>query len=1077
MTGKLPAIRQALLRYLPPILSGLLAVVISFRRLIFEPGFVIYRDLYPGQLYYPTLWSSSGSFLAIENYKFITFTGLFLPLQVFGADIFEKAVYLGAAIIAYASFYLTAYTLLAYVKKWDAISGKRHLISGLGALTFLLNPAATNIFFDFSLFVGYAFSPLIVLLLIQILDGRTRFSLKILLVAVLWWMSAIKAHFIVFGGLLLIPPFMVWAIVFGAARRERLARNAFAIAAIVGLYLLLSSYWLLPYLQASEERFVGSYAPMTYESLAYLSYSPWYDALRLLGSFKAWPYVRYGPPQGWLMPLWVLASWVIPALVVYGAVRHRRHWITWVLILFSLGGFVLACGTAPPFSDFYQWLVFGPFTPGLFRWLFRVASKWNVFLSLGASGLLTLALAELMDRSARKIDQTRSSPKLANVIPLTYLSAFLLFAWPSFTGDFNGALDPQPFPAAFKRANEWLEQQGGDFKVNWMPVTNGRELSWNRRPSGDLFTAMSSQPSIATNWNRHPVLYYSYIYDSAAEDRIANLGEMLSILNTRYVAYHDDVVTTHIHEDVEPVSVLIESGEEALIDKIQHQVDLRIAWEEGEISIYEAEHFTPALFVPHGRYLVLDDLSMLASISALDDLSLDENGLYFDSSRDQSILNGEWNGLIMGLDAADSLLMSRLPLESMLSPAQFTHHGIVTQDWSRFDVYQFNWQSVLRERNIYNWGFDYGKLMAAHTDNSSGTEEPKRLSIPFSVPATGDYHLWARTLHHPQAGNFTVRVDDRPLREINGDDPVSGFRWDELIQVHLTAGDHEIELGNRNGFIALNTLAVIESAKLEDLRTEATQLYNETPGLYFLEIENDFAPGQASPARQTAALSGGRGVELDRRTAITTTLSIVAGGDYELAVRASLPTSSAPLTVTLGTEVVSLQSVSEAEELAWLRAGPLQLPAGNLPLTIQAAGPTVLDAMAISQEALSESPGAFFAGETAPAVLEYEQIDATRYQIFVRAERPFTLALAETYDPLWLASGPGFQVSSVPLYGVINGFEIPRTGSYQILVEYQAQQQARLGALLSGVVFISLWPSIWFLQRRMSRRKPIEIAP
>ena len=115
--------------------------------------------------------------------------------------------------------------------------------------------------------------------------------------------------------------------------------------------------------------------------------------------------------------------------------------------------------------------------------------------------------------------------------------------------------------------------------------------------------------------------------------------------------------------------------------------------------------------------------------------------------------------------------------------------------------------------------------------------------------------------------------------------------------------------------------------------------------------------------------------------------------------------------------------------------------------------------------------------QQAPVVLEYEQIDATRYLIFVQAERPFTLALAETYDPLWQASGPGFQVSSLPLYGVINGFEIPRAGSYQITVEYQAQQQARLGTLLSSIVLIGLWPAIWLIQRRNSPKRPVQTGP
>jgi hypothetical protein len=183
------------------------------------------------------------------------------------------------------------------------------------------------------------------------------------------------------------------------------------------------------------------------------------------------------------------------------------------------------------------------------------------------------------------------------------------------------------------------------------------------------------------------------------------------------------------------------------------------------------------------------------------------------------------------------------------------------------------------------------------------------------------------------------------------------------------------------------------------------------------------------------------------------------------------------LTLTLGTEVLEFQPLADGEELTWLSAKPFYLPAGDVPIMIEASGPAVLDALTVSHDSALEPPGIFLAEGSAPAVLEYEQIDSTRYQVYVQAQRPFTLALAETYDPLWSASGPDFQISSSPLYGVINGFEISRTGAYQILVEYQAQQGARLGALLSGIVFLSLGPSIWLLQRRKSDKKPVDDGP
>jgi hypothetical protein len=111
-------------------------------------------------------------------------------------------------------------------------------------------------------------------------------------------------------------------------------------------------------------------------------------------------------------------------------------------------------------------------------------------------------------------------------------------------------------------------------------------------------------------------------------------------------------------------------------------------------------------------------------------------------------------------------------------------------------------------------------------------------------------------------------------------------------------------------------------------------------------------------------------------------------------------------------------------------------------------------------------PESWFEAGNQPAAIEYERIDPTRYRVLVRAEAPFMLALAETYDPLWTAAGPGFEVSSQPLYGVINGFYIEETGSYELVVEYQAQQGARLGALISAAAAVALIPLGLLLGRR-----------
>ncbi|MBN1484472.1 MAG: hypothetical protein JXA37_07090, partial [Chloroflexia bacterium] len=255
MRARLERARPRLINLLSPLGGLTVTLLLMFRQLLFSPGYVIYRDLFPGQLYYPSLWHPQGSFMALENYKFVTFTGLFLPLRSLGLDVYEKAVYLGAAAVAYLAFYWAVFRLLQRLIPSLSLP-RRHLASALAALTYLANPAAANIFFDFSLFVGYAFAPLSLVLFIEMLEEQRRLGPTILLLAALWWLSAIKAHWIVFGQCLLLPPLLVWML---ARRRQhgrrRLWRNLWATAAITAVYLLFSAYWLIPFVGASQQRF------------------------------------------------------------------------------------------------------------------------------------------------------------------------------------------------------------------------------------------------------------------------------------------------------------------------------------------------------------------------------------------------------------------------------------------------------------------------------------------------------------------------------------------------------------------------------------------------------------------------------------------------------------------------------------------------------------------------------------------------------------------------------------------------------------------------------------------------------
>jgi hypothetical protein len=1047
-----------------PVLSTGLVLVALMRRLIFSPGYIIYRDLFPGQLHYPTLWHPQGSFMALENYKFVTFTGLFLPLMRWGLDVYEKGVYISAMAIAFLVFYFVSYQLLGRIRGAELSRYIKHFASGLAALIYVANPAAANIFFDFSLFVGYAFAPLTLLLYMEMLERRAGWQFYAVGIAGLWWLSAIKAHWIVFGALLFLPPLSIWMIWhWQNLRLKGVTRNLIATVTIVIFYLSLSAYWLIPFIYASGERFVGSYAPITVEAVTFLSYASLWDTMRLLGNFQAWPYVQYESPH-WILSLpWTLASMVVPALALAGLVWFRRHWQVWTFMGFAIIGILLTKGFAPPLDGLYQWLVFGELTPPNFRWLFRVSSKWNVFLSLGYSGLAAFALSELASRTKgfrwRRPTVERQAVTALLALIGTIL-AFPFFAWPSFSGDFGGALVPVSLPSAIYSANEWLVDQEQDFKVNWMPVTNGRELTWNPRPSGAVYTSLSVRPSIHTNWNRHPMLYYSYIYDTLTRGQTVNFGKLLSPLNTRYMAFHDDILTPHIHAGIEPVVVLIEGGEQEWAERFTQQQDMRLAWQQDFITIYETADYAQPVFVPEKVYLTTGDLTLFTSLSTLDNFRPSQNAILFDTSRSKGTFPLEVDGLLLKRDAANHLNFALLPIERLISPAEFTISGNIDRAWSRFDIYQSDWQFAIRDYGIVQWAFDYGQGMVAYASplGGNGVMDDPILEVPVLIAQSEKYHVWVRALRHLNAGELHISIDGQPFSSFDNNSPITGFVWLDAGVIELEAGNHLLGFQNQRGFAAVNALALVSQSELEELQIGRQELAERIPNIYLLEAESDFDIREAEPARDTATLSGGQAVVVKPGTSISSTIDLVLSGEYTIALRAAIPDAETTITISLGETQLSFIDETGSADLNWFTDGEVTLEAGSLPIQIETSKDVAIDAVIIYTNSQSTSPESLFTVPAPIAEVAYEKLDPTRYRVRLRTESPVVLALAETFDPLWVASMPGFQAASIPLYGVINGFIIDQPGTYDLILQFEPQQWARLGSLLTALAVIAVVP-------------------
>jgi len=117
-----------------------------------------------------------------------------------------------------------------------------------------------------------------------------------------------------------------------------------------------------------------------------------------------------------------------------------------------------------------------------------------------------------------------------------------------------------------------------------------------------------------------------------------------------------------------------------------------------------------------------------------------------------------------------------------------------------------------------------------------------------------------------------------------------------------------------------------------------------------------------------------------------------------------------------------------------------------------------------------------FSDQNKPAYLsDNSKINPTKHVVRIdNATKPFVLLFSETYDPLWTASivrdgdGDGDNatngnngdqqsaktIANVPLFSIVNGFLINKTGSFDVVIEYKPQAWFFTGLSISIIIVI-----------------------
>jgi len=370
----------------------------------------------------------------------------------------------------------------------------------------------------------------------------------------------------------------------------------------------------------------------------------------------------------------------------------------------------------------------------------------------------------------------------------------------------------------------------------------------------------------------------------------------------------------------------------------------------------------------------------------------------------------------------------------------------------------------LHSRILY---FDsYGKEMSGSTDYiSSGI-----------LPPLGAKYLKVQILTmsaNPKSSTFVL--DNVKIDEIVDFNPVTKgiIHLHERPDLIYNQGNYSDPMNNTSGSVFQTSPFTVRPNNTYNYVMTTKNMYSP---IALFKNSQDIVE---NATRYGNNASNGRVLVLGNGSEIQSTIEVIKSSNYSIAVRAE----SCEICTYLNVSITSVDkdgnihnyniyedSISLKNEdtgLKWISSNnTYYLNKGTYDVNIYSDSKTDLDSVLLFENDNTQSAGKtdsrggignlFTFSSPAAKLAGFKKIDPTKYVIYIEnATRPYTVSLAEGYDPLWTAyieSGENksnFRISSYPFYGVVNGFYLNKTGNYSLVLEYQPQTWFIQGATIS----------------------------
>jgi hypothetical protein len=915
--------------------------------------------------------------------------------------------------------FLSAFKLTHYiVSKFSSDSFRQFLSAILGAFVFTINPWFATNPRDYMFRLDYAVLPLFVYLFLKMIHSGDRKYIVLLAAAI----SIFAAYRLALITSLVFLAILILDILI--CRRERILAKVSSVGILIGLVFLFSAAKFLPGIIYSGS--LGSEESIIEFSTNMIQRENILDIMAT--KIQGWTAVAfeltYSDSFHLLFILITLFGFLYPLILYKKYKLSKEQYVLLALPVILYIPFILLSAEElnldPLITDESN-----PFSQEIGRLLRH--SRWNIMPALVGIAIMTAL----------------SSTKMFSIFKRSYayalLASFLLVtasisAWPIFSGDMNGYWRPAPPPKDYMDLNQILQESGDAHHIVWFPQyssaqralwSNSQGISDNLPPTGLFPVRSSSPPSYRANQ------FYFFDYYSPIRGATGlgftppiyegNLTKAYSPLNIHYLAITYDTVWPYSRE----LNAVYNDYLQRTANEFDNNGSANTLFEGNYLTGFELNNNAEELYSTR-PILLLDRLSTYGELLPFIDK---RSSVIFGSSQEAIERGVELSDNLVLRDSRDLLVLAKNKV--VLEPSKFANTTNPNHGWSLasspHDVRLFN--NVENSRLSWSWPFDYGYGLA-YTSAPNAT-----LKLETNIPQTGNYQVFLRYLENDAGGLIKVNIDEREATISTFREYGSNLKWFNLGSHGFSTGKKEITLENISGLNLVNVIMMIPSDIHEIYDYIETAVTNKQL-IYFYDAEHDF-------------------YELNKRGAQGLKLNLLKEADYSLTLR-----GQGNFSFSIADKNGNIKQIDQlqSETMNYNHStSSVHLAPGEYELSITSTEGSHLDQAWLYT---SRQPIDQLLNSASPEgqVISYDKITPTSYEVKVKSDAPFLLAFAEGYDRFWTArlrsSDDSRQFSSLPLYDVINGFWIDKTGEFTLLIEYEPQQWFNISIIISATTFV-----------------------